>query len=158
MAEAEESQQDEERAEPQSNAQEAQERHESAQQKMKELEESDDVPTNLEDWPDDEAKYVTFGGPEGDHSYEDGPESKLGPSSLERHGDGSVSIEGEKVDNPDEHKADPVPGGPTDPDAPELRGEKKKREKIKEMYGEDELPDAMREGGRDSDSAKPDDE
>jgi hypothetical protein len=161
MADTEETQQDEERPqqegeEPdlQSSAQEAQERHESAQKKMNELEEADEVPTNLEDWPDDEAKYVTFGGPEGDHSYEDGPEKKLGPSSLERHGDGSISIEGDEVDDPDEHKADPVPGGPTDPNVPEMRGERKKREKIKEMYGEDELPDALREkaSGSDEDS------
>lgn len=146
MAEAQEASQ-EEGTDEKSSVEEAQDSHKQAQEKMKELEESDEVPTNLEDWPDDDAKYVTFGGTEGDHSYEDGPESKLGPSSLERHADGSVSIEGEKVDNPDDYKADPVPGGPTDPDAPVLRGEQKKRDKMKEMYGEDELPDALQNKG-----------
>ena len=34
------------------------------------------------------------------------------------------SKEGEKVDNPEEYKGDPIPGGPTDPDAPKVAGEK----------------------------------
>ena len=44
--------------------------------------------------------------------------AKLGPANLERHEDGSVSVDGEKVDNPDDYKGDPIPGGPTDPNAP----------------------------------------
>src|SRR5919108_5130165 len=91
-------------SEEQKKAEEAQEKHKRAQQRMKELEEQDELPSDLEEWPSDEAKYVTFGGAEGDHSYEEGPEKKLGPSELERHEDGSVSIEGEKVDDPDEYK------------------------------------------------------
>jgi hypothetical protein len=82
---------------------------------MQKLEE--DPPKDLKDWPDDENKYETFGGAEGDHGYEEGPEAKLGPSGLRRHDDGSIEIDGEKVDNPDDYKADPIPGGPTDPDA-----------------------------------------
>ena len=82
-----------------------------AHEKVREMEEQDEPPTDLKDWPDDEAKYVTYGGGEGDHGYDEGPEKKLGPSSLERHEDGSVSIEGEKVDNPDDYKADePIEG------------------------------------------------
>ena len=77
-----------------------------AHEKMKEMEEKDEPPTDLSEWPDDEAKYVTYGGGEGDHGYDEEPEKKLGPSSLERHEDGSITIEGEKVDNPDEYKAD----------------------------------------------------
>ena len=50
-------------------------------------------------------------------SYEEGPERKLGPSGLRHHEDGSVSIDGEKVDDPEEYKGDPIPGGPTDPNA-----------------------------------------
>src|SRR3712207_3857727 len=64
----------------------------------------DDPPKNLEDWPDDEAKYVTFGGGEGDHGFDEGPEKNLGPSSVLRHEDVSVEIDGELVDNPDDHK------------------------------------------------------
>jgi hypothetical protein len=84
-------------------------------QKVKRLEE--EPPQRLEDWPEDDAKYETFGGPEGDHSYDEGPESKLGPSSLRHNDDGSVTIEGEQVDDPEHYKGDPIPGGPTDPDA-----------------------------------------
>jgi hypothetical protein len=114
----------------QQKAREAKETSDSAQEKMKELEESDEPPKKLEDWPDDAAKYVTYGGGEGDHGYDEGPEQKLGPSSLERHEDGSVSIEGEKVDDPDKYKGPPIKGGPTDPESPELPGERKKREKL----------------------------
>ena len=34
-----------------------------------------------------------------------------------------MSIDGEKVDNPDEYKGDPIPGGPTDPNSPDVAGE-----------------------------------
>jgi hypothetical protein len=40
--------------------------------------------------PDGQAKYETFGGAEGDHSYDEGPEAKLGPDSVRHHEDGSV--------------------------------------------------------------------
>jgi hypothetical protein len=118
-------------------ADEAQEKHEKAQAKMKELEQKDELPTDLEDWPSDESKYVTYGGAEGDHSYDEGPEKKLGPT-LERLPGGGVKIEGEEVDDPDQYKAEPIPGGPTDPDSPETSGERKKREKMERMYGEDD--------------------
>ena len=82
---------------------------------MRELEEN--PPKDLEDWPDDGRKYETYGGREGDHSYDEGPERKLGPSGVEHHSDGSVTIDGEPVDDPDSLKGDPIPGGPTDPNA-----------------------------------------
>jgi hypothetical protein len=120
----------EQASEAQQKAREAKEEHEQAEEKMKELEESDEPPQDLEEWPDDAAKYVTYGGGEGDHGYDEGPEQKLGPSSLQRHEDGSVTIDGEKVDDPDEYKGKPIKGGPTDPETPELPGERKKREKL----------------------------
>ena len=96
---------------------------EGAHETVRELEKKDEPPSDLKDWPDDEAKYITYGGGEGDHGYDEGPEKKLGPSSLERHEDGSVTIEGEKVDNPDDYKADEpadvatdVPGSGNDDD------------------------------------------
>ena len=111
-------------------AQDAQDTHDAAKDKMVEIEAMDEPPANLEDWPDDQAKYITYGGTEGgDHSYGEGPEAKLGPSGLERRADGSILIDGEKVDNPDDYKGEPIPGGPTDPNAPELPGELKKRQK-----------------------------
>jgi hypothetical protein len=124
-------------------AEEALQRHEKAEKTIKDL--GEDPPKKLEDWPDDEAKYITFGGPEGDHSYEEGPEQKLGPSSLERKHGGGVEIAGEAVDDPDEYKGEPIPGGPTDPDATELAGERKRREKEERMYGGPGEPGQPRE-------------
>jgi len=94
-----------------------------ARKEMEKLEEGD-PPENLEDWPDGDAKYETFGGPEGTHTYQEGPEQKLGDSGVRHHEDGSVTVDGEKVDNPDDYKGDPIPGGPTDPDAQAVEGEK----------------------------------
>ncbi len=108
-------------------AKEVAEGREKAQDKMTELEKQDEPPTDLEDWPSDEGKYITYGGAEGDHSYAEGVEQKLGPSELRRFEDGSVSISGKKVDNPEDHKADPIPGGPTDPNA--TGGPEKSRER-----------------------------
>jgi hypothetical protein len=102
-------------------AQKEEEEREEAKETMEQLEE--DPPEKLEDWPSDKAKYETFGGPEGGHPYHEGPEEQLGPSSLRHHEDGKVSIEGEEVDNPEEYKADPIPGGPTDENAPDAPGE-----------------------------------
>jgi hypothetical protein len=67
----------------------AKQEYEDAQKTM----ERDEVPSDLNEWPSDKAKYVTFGGGEGE----------------------------------------PIPGGPTDPEAPELAGEKRKREKQERM-------------------------
>src|SRR5919198_5467488 len=84
---------------------------EQAKLQMRELEEGD-PPEKLEDWPSGRAKYLTYGGPEGTAGYDEGPTRKLGPSSLEHHEDGSVTIEGEPVENPDDYKSDPVPDAP----------------------------------------------
>jgi hypothetical protein len=111
-------------------SEQAQEKHDAAKDKMAEIEAMDEPPANLEDWPDDQAKYLTYGGSEGgDHSYGEGPETKLGPSGLERRADGSILIDGKKVDNPDDYKGEPIPGGPTDPNAAKVPGERKKRQK-----------------------------
>jgi hypothetical protein len=109
-------------------ARKAAEEEEKAKEKVKELEE--DPPAKLEDWPDDKAKYETFGGAEGDESYEESVTSKLGPSSLRFKEDGGVEIEGEEVDDPDEYKSEPIPGGPTDPRIGDARA-----------YGEPDLTD-----------------
>jgi hypothetical protein len=88
---------------------------EQAKEELHELEQGE-PPEKLEDWPDGKAKYLTYGGPEGSAGYDEGPTSKLGPSSLEHHEDGSVSIEGEKVDDPESYKSDPIPGAPAGDD------------------------------------------
>ena len=94
-------------------AQAEEEEVEKAKKVMEELEEGD-PPGKLEDWPGGKAKYQTYGGPEGDSGYEEGPTAKLGPADLEYQEDGSIEIGGEKVDNPEDYKGDPIPGGPTD--------------------------------------------
>jgi hypothetical protein len=119
MSEQQDEQQDEAQSDAQAKAQEAEQEAEQAKEEMKALE--DDPPEKLEDWPDGAAKYETFGGPEGEHSYEEGPESNLGPSGVRHHEDGKVTVDGEEVDDADEYKGEPIPGGPTDPDAPENR-------------------------------------
>jgi hypothetical protein len=140
-----EEKQDEEKKQPAgeddevAKARKAAEEEEAAKKKVKELEEN--PPEKLEDWPDDKAKYETFGGAEGEESYEESVTSKLGPSSLRFKEDGGVEIEGDAVDDPDEYKSDPVPGGPTDPRVKEARA-----------YGEPDLTeetslDVEEEGG-----------
>src|SRR3954452_23630856 len=129
-------------------AQEKEEEREQAREKVKELEEGD-PPSDLEDWPDDAAKYETFGGPEGEHGYHEGPEEeKLGPSSLRHHTDGKVTIAGDEVDEADEYKGEPIPGGPTDPDASQDLTSKK----IREQQGRD-----LDQGGEDGDDSGDDD-
>jgi hypothetical protein len=105
-----------------SKAQQVEEDYDKAKQELRELEEN--PPEKLEDWPEGKAKYETFGGPEGEHGYHEGPEQQLGPSALRHREDGSVEIEGEEVDDPSKYKGPPIPGGPTDPDTPNLRMDK----------------------------------
>jgi hypothetical protein len=78
---------------------------EEAKEQMAELEDGE-PPADLEAWPSGRAKYLTYGGPEGTAGYDEGPTRKLGPSSLEHHEDGRVTIEGEEVDDPGEFKSD----------------------------------------------------
>jgi hypothetical protein len=84
---------------------------------MEEVEEN--PPQKLEDWPDGPAKYRTIGGGDANESWEEGPTAKLGPSDVRYYEDGRVTVKGEEVDNPEDFKGDPIPGGPTDPDAPD---------------------------------------
>jgi hypothetical protein len=145
---------DEDRSEESKKAQEKEEEREKAREKMDEIEE--DPPENLEDWPDDAAKYETFGGPEGEHSYEEGPETKLGPSSLRHHESGAVTIEGEEVDDPDQYKGEPIPGGPTDEDAPQdLTTQKIREDQGRELESE---KDGDGDSGSSEDSGSDDDD
>ena len=120
-------------------AEEAEKEADEAKQKVKDLEE--DPPEKLEDWPDDKTKYETFGGAEGNESYDDSVTAKLGPSSLRHREDGSVEIEGEEVDDPEEYKGDPIPGGPTDPAMSDSRA-----------YGEPDLTDETSQDVKDEES------
>lgn len=84
---------------------------------MEEVEEN--PPQKLEDWPDGPAKYRTIGGGDANESWEEGPTAKLGPSDVRYYEDGRVTVKGQEVDNPEDFKGDPIPGGPTDPEAPD---------------------------------------
>jgi hypothetical protein len=95
---------------------ESKEREEATEQVQK-LEE--DPPSDIDEWPSDKAKYITFGGSEGDAGYDEAATRNLGPSEVRHHEDGSVTVEGEEVDDPDEYKGEPIPGGPTDPNVPD---------------------------------------
>jgi hypothetical protein len=85
--------------------------------------EAGDAPADLVDWPSDSAMYKTYGAD--DQPYGEGLTANLGPSDLARHADGSVSIKGQKVDNPADYKGDPIPGGPTDPNSPKVASRKR---------------------------------
>ena len=37
--------------------------------------------------------------------------------NLRYHEDGNISVDGEEVEDPDEFKREPIPGGPTDENA-----------------------------------------
>src|SRR3954468_10872208 len=142
----------EQESDQQAKAQQVEEESEKAKEKVKELEEN--PPEKLEDWPDDKAKYETFGGPEGEHSYEDGPEAKLGPSSLRHREDGTVEVAGDEVDDPEQYKGDPIPGGPTDSDSPRMYGEPDlsgKEEDGGESDGEEDSDAAAQRGSDDDD-------
>jgi hypothetical protein len=128
-------------------AQKEEQQVEEAKETMSELEEGD-PPKDLADWPGGKAKYLTYGGPDGGESYDDGATSKLGPSSLRHHEDGNVTIEGEEVDNPEDYKGEPIPGGPSDPDAPPDPA----------MVGEEGGSDSENSGDDDSDSDSDDSE
>jgi hypothetical protein len=87
-------------------AREKEEQSERAKQEIEELEQGDELPGDIGDWPDGPAKYETFG--KDDDAYGEGATEKLGPANLKRHEDGSITIDGEKVDNPDDYKGEPI--------------------------------------------------
>lgn len=91
---------------------------EEIQERMEQLEK--DPPEKLEDWPEElEVQMRTFGGPEGTHSYAEGVEERLGPSDTVHHEDGSVTVKGEEVDNPEDFKGERIEHPADDP---EMRG------------------------------------
>jgi hypothetical protein len=89
-------------------ARKKEEESEQAKEEMRKLEEGD-LPDDIDGWPGGPAKYETFG--MDDDAYGEGATAKLGPANLQRHADGSVTVDGEKVDNPDDYKGEPIAGG-----------------------------------------------
>ena len=131
----EEAQEEKSEQEEQEEKSDFEEQEEAAEQEVADLE--DDPPQNLEDWPDGAAKYKTFGGPDSESGYDDGPTAKLGASNVRHHEDGSITVDGEEVDNPDDYKGDPIPGGPTDPDSAPMPGDKSMGEGVMDDDGDD---------------------
>ncbi|HEV3228794.1 MAG TPA: hypothetical protein VGY97_04910 [Solirubrobacteraceae bacterium] len=109
-----------------------------ARGEIERLEAGDTVPHDPRDWPTGKAKFLTFGS-DSDEPYGEGPTAMIGPAGLEHHEDGSVSVGGKLVDNPQDYKGKPIPGGPTDPNTPQLAGERGrfKRGDQEEMSGAD---------------------
>ncbi len=82
---------------------------------MKALEE--DPPKDPKEWPADrEMRNATFGGAEGgsDSTYDESAASALGPSEVVHHEDGTVTVHGEEVDNPEDFKGEPIRGDALD--------------------------------------------
>ena len=103
----------------------------------------DDPPKDLSDWPTGKAKYETLGGADSESGYEDGATANLGPSDVRHYEDGTVTVAGEKVDNPEDYKGEPIPGGPTDPNTPATSGEQDLSEKSSTVdSGDDESDDS----------------
>lgn len=142
--------------EQKSSLEQQEEEEEEAKEELREIEEN--PPDKLEDWPKGKAKYETFGGPEGEHGYHEGPEQNLGPSSLRHHEGGDVEIEGEKVDNPEEYKGEPIPGGPTDPNAPRQPGERELEKEEGVTVDDPEGSEEAKEESSGSDEEKDSDE
>lgn len=87
---------------------------EEIRERMDELEK--DPPKDLKDWPKErELSMQTFGGREGTHGYNEGPEEKLGPSDTVHHEDGTVTVKGEQVDNPEDYKGERIENPSDDP-------------------------------------------
>ncbi len=77
-----------------------------AREEMREFEQRDELPSDLSEWPSGKAKYITFDNDE-ESGYGEGLTEKLGPPVV-HHEDGSVSVNGEKVDNPEDYKGEPI--------------------------------------------------
>jgi hypothetical protein len=84
--------------------------HEKAADEMTAFEAQDEVPRDPRDWPTGKMVYLTYGN-EGDEAYGDGATAKLGPAEVAHHDDGSVSVGGKIVDNPEKYKGKPITGG-----------------------------------------------
>ena len=104
--------------------------HEKAAEQMRELEQSDEVPSDLSEWPEGKAKYVTFG-EQSDDAYGDGPTAKLGPAEVAHHEDGTVTVAGEEV-NAEDYKSEPISSGMIE----QIEESKRKYKEVLEEYPE----------------------
>lgn len=111
------------------------EKQKQAKEEMENFQEKDDLPSDLKEWPDGKAKYTTFDSESGE-AYGEGLTEKIGPP-VTYHEDGSVTVDGKKVDNPDDYKGDPIPlatdvADPDEEDVSEDDGEEDAEESDKQ--------------------------
>lgn len=111
---------------------------EEARREMDRLANADELPSDPTDWPAGKAKFLTLGGGDDGDRYGEGATAKLGPAEVVHHAGGSVSVGGELVDDPEEFKGEPIPGGPTDPNSPALAGERKRTEDSEDAGDDDD--------------------
>jgi hypothetical protein len=109
--------------------QEAKDEDQTAREEMDRLAEADELPSDLSEWPGGKAKFLTLGGSDDPDAYGEGATAKLGPAEVVHHAGGAVSVGGEQVDNPEDFKGEPIPGGPTDPSSPAIAGETERADK-----------------------------
>jgi hypothetical protein len=128
--------------------QEAKDADKDARGEMDRLAEADELPSDLSEWPAGKAKFLTLGGSEDPDRYGEGATSNLGPAEVVHHAGGAVSVGGEQVDNPEDFKGEPIPGGPTDPNTPAIAGEGKRANSSGDSGG-----DSSHDGGDSSHDA-----
>lgn len=102
-------------------------KHEKAVEDMAAFEQQDDVPRDPRDWPSGTQSHLTFGN-KTDEAYGDGPTGMLSPAEVVHHDDGSVSVGGEVVDNPEKYKGKPITGGILDQISEHVERNKQLRE------------------------------
>jgi hypothetical protein len=95
------------------------EKQKQAKEEMENFQEQDELPSDLKEWPGGKAKYTTFDSESGE-AYGEGLTEKIGPP-VTYHEDGSVTVDGKKVDNPEDYKGDPIELATTDnPDSEDV--------------------------------------
>jgi hypothetical protein len=81
-----------------------------AAEEMTAFEAQQEVPHDPREWPAGKASYLTYGKDE-DMAYGEGATGRIGPAEVKHHDDGSVSVAGKKVDDPEAYKGKPITGG-----------------------------------------------
>ena len=102
-------------------------KHEKAVEDMAAFEQQDEVPRDPRDWPKGTQSHLTFGN-KSDEAYGTGPTSMLSPAEVVHHDDGSVSVGGELVDDPEKYKGKPITGGILDQISEHVERNKQLRE------------------------------
>jgi hypothetical protein len=106
-----------------------------AHEEMDRLAEADELPSDPREWPTGKAKFLTLGGSDDPDRYGEGATEKLGPAEVVHEADGSISVAGEQVDNPEDYKAKSILD-----DSPAIPGEGKAGEEKAERAPDADKP------------------